>query len=336
MSTSLKDTYDALLLDLDGTVWAGHEPIPGAVENITASGLPTMYITNNASKAPEEVAGALRGIGLEVQPKDVMTSAQAAVTLAGASLQPGDPVLVIGAPSFADLVTEAGFRVVTSADDRPAVVLHGHHPDNGWKKLAEATLAITAGATYIASNLDSTLPTERGMVLGNGSMVAAVVNATGVRPEAAGKPGPAMFHLAKETLGSSRPLVVGDRLDTDIAGGVAARMDTLHVLTGVSGPWALVNAPVEHRPTFIAADMSGLGEDPDALRPSAQAGFSADVVPNRDSLEVELSGGDADATWLQALRTVLDAVWSTSGGEAGEVTVTADSPQAEAAIGQWW
>jgi len=332
----MTELFDALLLDLDGTVWAGDTAIPHAVDAITAAqqeGVAAAFITNNASKAPEDVAAKLRGIGLDIQSDDVMTSAQAAVQLAAQHAEPGSAILVVGAPSFVDLVRDAGFVPVTSADDNPVVVLHGHSPDNGWRQLSEAALAIQRGATYIASNLDSTLPMDRGFMVGNGSMVAAVTNATGVTPQAAGKPGPAMFELAKKNLGADRPLVVGDRLDTDIAGGVAAGMDTLHVLTGVSGPHALIDAPAEQRPTFIAQDMSVLLDaelDPDTLRPSAQGGFTA----VREGGAIVLDGGDDSSTPLQALRTVLSVAWA-DGGERGDVVKPA-SDAARAGTQAWW
>nr|WP_087117877.1 HAD-IIA family hydrolase [Corynebacterium urinipleomorphum] len=332
----MTELFDALLLDLDGTVWAGDTAIPHAVDAITAAqqeGVAPAFITNNASKSPDDVAAKLRGIGLDVESDAVMTSAQAAVQLAAQHAEPGSAILVVGAPSFVDLVREAGFVPVTSADDNPVAVLHGHSPDNGWKQLSEAALAIQRGATYIASNLDSTLPMDRGFMVGNGSMVAAVTNATGVIPEAAGKPGPAMFELAKKNLGVKRPLVVGDRLDTDIAGGVAAGMDTLHVLTGVSGPHALIDAPAEQRPTFIAQDMSVLLDaelDPDTLRPSAQGGFTA----VREGGAIVLDGGDESSTPLQALRTVLSVAWA-DGGERGDVVKPA-SDAARAATQAWW
>lgn len=334
--TGLTELYDALLLDLDGTVWAGDSAIPHAVDAIEAArsaGLAAAFITNNASKSPDDVAQKLRGIGLDVGPANVLTSAQAAVALAGQHAQPGAAILVVGAPSFVDLVRDAGFEPVFSADDDPSVVLHGHSPDNGWKQLSEAALAIQRGAIYIASNLDSTLPMDRGFMVGNGSMVAAVTHATGVIPEAAGKPGPAMFDLAASQLGVERPLVVGDRLDTDIAGGVAAGMDTLHVLTGVSGPRALIDAPAEQRPTFIAQDMSVLlvnGIDPDTLRPGEQGGFTA----RREGGTIILDGGGDSSTPLQALRTVLAVAWA-DGGE-GQIVVKPASDAARAATQAWW
>lgn len=332
----MTELFDALLLDLDGTVWAGDTAIPHAVDAITAAqqeGVAAAFITNNASKAPEDVAQKLRGIGLDGQSDDVMTSAQAAVQLAAQHAEPGSAILVVGAPSFVDLVREAGFVPVTSADDNPVAVLHGHSPDNGWRQLSEAALAIQRGATYIASNLDSTLPMDRGFMVGNGSMVAAVTNATGVTPQAAGKPGPAMFELAKKNLGADRPLVVGDRLDTDIAGGVAAGMDTLHVLTGVSGPHALIGAPAEQRPTFIAEDMSVLLDaelNPETLRPGPQGGFTA----VRKGGVIVLDGGDESSTPTQALRTVLSEVWADGGEHGGVVKPASDA--ARAATQAWW
>lgn len=328
--------YDALLLDLDGTVWAGDNAIPKAVEAVTAAkdaGLSAAYITNNASRPPSEVAAKLTAMGLPSESADVLTSAQAAVQLATKHAQPGEKILVIGAPSFAELVQVAGFVPVDSADEYPKVVVHGHSPDNGWRQLSEAALAIAQGAKYIASNLDTTLPMDRGLMVGNGSMVAAVTSATGVTPQAAGKPEPAMFELAKANLSSSRPLAVGDRLDTDIAGGVAAKMDTLHILTGVSGPLALIAAPPAQRPTFIAEDLSVLSDDVDVdeLRPAPQGGFTA----TRNGDEVTLDGGTESSNPLQALRTVLSVVWA-GGGDNGSVVVKPASDVARAATQAWW
>lgn len=237
-SMTLSSLFDALLLDLDGTVWAGELALPGSVESIVASQLPALYITNNASRGPADVAAKLRAAGLDASPEDVVTSAQAAVSLVSQNLNAGDPILVVGAPSFKDLVREAGFRVVESADEKPVAVLQGHNPETGWAQLSEAALAIANGARYVVSNLDTTLPSERGLLVGNGSMVAAVTSATGVVPTSAGKPEPAMFLQAAQRAGAKRPLAVGDRLDTDIAGAVAAGIPALHVLTGVSGPAA--------------------------------------------------------------------------------------------------
>lgn len=251
------DDYDVLLADLDGTVFKGNAAIDGAREAL--AGRDVVYITNNASRAPGQVADHLRHLDFTVEDTQVVTSAQAACTLADEILTeksvpvPGRRAYVVGARSFRELATEAGFEVVDSADELPHVVLHGHSPENGWAQLSEAALSIRAGAEYVASNLDTTLPSERGFLVGNGSLVAAVVSATGVTPRSAGKPLPEMFRRAVTTSGARRPLAVGDRLDTDIAGGNAAGIDTLCVLTGVATHTELLRTAF--RPTFIAANL---------------------------------------------------------------------------------
>ena len=303
---SLIEQHDALLLDLDGTVWEGGRAIDGAVDFINSCGLPSVYVTNNASRAPEAVAEKLRGIGLQVETADVLTSAQAAVTLAGAHVPQGAKILVIGADSFRDLVRAAGYTVVASADDMPDAVLQGFDPSVDWAQLTEGALAIRQGAKYVASNLDSSLPTERGLAVGNGSLVAAIESATGVSPVSAGKPEPEMFVQAAKLVGAKRPLVVGDRLNTDIAGGNAAAMNTFHVLTGVSHEMELIEASKEYRPNFIGDSLSDMTRSAHDLAPGAQGGFTARV----DGLDVLVDNGDSNATSVQALRTVLEVVWS--------------------------
>ncbi len=325
---SLLEFYDALLLDLDGTVWEGGRAIPGAVETITAAELPAMYITNNASRGPASVAEKLAAIGLDVGVDNILTSAQAAISMGLQDFPVGTKALVVGTESFRDLARAAGLEVVESADDRPAVVFHGHNPETGWAQLTEAALAIRDGAVYIASNLDSTLPMERGLAVGNGSMVAAVISATGVAPAAAGKPQPTMFHQAVAKLGSQRPLAVGDRLNTDIEGANAAGIPTFQVLTGVHGALDLIEAPKEQRPTYVGRDMRDLNKTAVELLPGAQGGFTA-RTNRRDIL---LERGHADATPEQALRTVLEVAWSMP--EPPEL-IRPMSDAAEAATDAW-
>ncbi|KQB85672.1 HAD-IIA family hydrolase [Corynebacterium lowii] len=292
---SLAQEYDALLFDLDGTVWHGDTPIPGAAAALR--GLDPIYLTNNASKAPEEVQRKLASMGLPTG--TVLTSAQAAISLAQ-ELVPGASALILGAASFRNLAEQAGLRVVDSADDNPQVVLHGHNPETGWAELSEAALAIARGARYIASNRDTSLPSERGFLVGNGSMVAAVESATGVRAVSAGKPETRMFEQAAQS--ARKPLVIGDRLDTDIAGGVAAGMDTLHVLTGVSTAQDLFIAPPEQRPTYVAPDLSGLHEEPQSLRPGPQGNFRV----RREGTRIIVEG---EGTEHQRLLTLLPVAW---------------------------
>lgn len=327
----LLQDHDALLLDLDGTVWEGGQAIPGAVETITESGLRALYITNNASRSPRAVADMLRAINLDADESDVLTSAQAAVWMMEKECERGSTVLVLGSDSFKDLVRAAGYVVVDSAEENPVAVLQGHSVETGWRQLSEAALAIRAGARYFASNLDTSLPMERGLMVGNGAMVAAIECSTGVTPTSAGKPQPTMFKQGAERAGAQRPLAVGDRLDTDIEGGVAANMDVLHVLTGVSGPQDLVCAPEHRRPTFLAKDFTEAWADAAELRPGPQGGFSA----RREGNTIILSGGSEESTFMQALRTILDVAWE-SGTANDSLTVEADSPRAREILAEWW
>lgn len=334
MALALLAHYDALLVDLDGTVFEGGRPVEGAAEGL--EGRRVMYVTNNASRSPQAVADHLSEIGFSTTADQVMTSAQAACTLAAEQLGTTDAkAFVIGAESFKDLAREAGFTVVDSAEDQPDVVLQGHSPDNNWVRLSEGALAIQRGATYVASNLDTTLPTERGFMVGNGSMVAAVVSATGVQPSSAGKPGAEMFRVAAERLNSERPLVVGDRLNTDIAGGIAAGYDTLCTVTGVSGHRELLSTP--HRPTFIAANMR------DHLE-----GWSAEVSTDVDAagagsgkVTVSVSSGESssDATLMaaEAVAVAAPVVWQQldRGVDIADIDIVAADDEAQRAIGAW-
>lgn len=322
------DRYDSLLVDLDGTVFRGGVLIDGALAGL--AGRPAVYVTNNASRSPRAVSDHLAGLGVHTEPSRVLTSAQVACTLAvelaGGAGDGGDAAavpsaLVVGAESFRELAAEAGFRVVRSADDRPDVVLHGHSPDNDWAVLSEAALAVRAGAVYVASNMDTTLPSERGLLIGNGSLVAAVVSATGVHPQSAGKPEPAMFHVAAERLGARRPLAVGDRLDTDIAGGIAAGTDTLCVLTGVSGHTDILHT--RYRPTWIAANLRDHLDGWGAHR----TGNTVTVTAGRQ--------GDVEVMAAEALAAAAPLVWAAQ-DSGDDVTVVDDgSAAAAAALGAW-
>lgn len=316
MAQTLASLYDAALLDLDGTIYEGARPIPHAQEALQAAGLPMVFITNNASRAPKVVADQLRSLGYECVPDDVLTSAQAAIEMAAEEIAPGSPVYVLGAESFKELAREAGYTVVDSADDAPAAVLHGLNREMTWAQISEAALSISRGAKYLVSNLDTTLPDERGFLVGNGSVAAAITTTTGVAPRSAGKPLPPMFHSAAKKVGAKAPLGIGDRLDTDIAGGVAAGIDTYMVLTGVSTHLDVVNAPQAHRPTLIGADMRGLNLPKEFAEVKAQAGF----VARRDAQDpsvVIVSGGtegeerlaDAPQAGVAALLTVAALVW---------------------------
>jgi len=259
---ALVDGYDLVIADLDGVVYLGDRAIPGAVEafaELRRRGVSVVFATNNASRRAAEVARLLTGLGIPTGETDVLTSAHAAAQAVAARQPAGTPVLVIGADALREEVEAAGLRPVDRADAAPPVVIQGYGPAVGWAELAEASVAIRSGATWVATNTDATLPSPRGPLPGNGALVAALRTALGREPDLViGKPQPELFHAAARQAGAERPLVVGDRLDTDIAGARRAGMDSLLVLTGVTDAELLRAAPADRRPTHVAADLSGL------------------------------------------------------------------------------
>ena len=254
--------YDTALLDLDGVVYRGDEAVPGAVQAVAAAraaGMRLAFVTNNAARPPAAVAAHLARVGIPAGEAEVVTAAQAAATLLTTLVPAGARVLVTGGEGLRAAVADAGLAVVVSADDDPDAVVQGYAPGLTYADLAEAALAVRRGAVWVASNLDATIPTARGELPGNGSLVALVAHATGRRPDAAaGKPERALHDEAVRRTGARRPLVVGDRLDTDVEGANRAGCDSLLVLTGVAGEAALLAAPPERRPTYVGPDLRAL------------------------------------------------------------------------------
>nr|WP_218890929.1 HAD-IIA family hydrolase [Actinomycetospora corticicola] len=314
-----------MLVDLDGTVYAGPDAIPGAVEALEAAregGATVSYVTNNASRTPGAVAGHLADLGLAVTEDDVVTSAQAGAAVLADQLDAGATVLVLGTDALADEITAVGLTPVRAYDDGPVAVVQGHSPDTGWRQLAEAALALADGATWVACNIDPTLPSERGLLPGNGSMVAALRHASRREPQVAGKPAAPLLRQAMERVGASSPLVVGDRLDTDIAGGHAIEAESLLVLTGVSTAADVLAAPAEQRPTYVAAGLAAL-TDLDAVRVGTDDGWRA-TVHDDGSLELgaPADAGDGAEDRAAALRALCAAHWAAVGDTATASTVT--------------
>lgn len=261
---SLLTQHDALLLDLDGVVYRGPQAVPHAIAALNAAsarGIRLGYVTNNAARPPVEVVAHLRELGLTPDEADVVTSAQVGADLLAERLPAGSPVMAVGGPGVAIALGNSGFEVVQPGEGSVAGVLQGYGPAVCWNDLAEASYAVAGGAAWVATNTDLTIPRDGGIAPGNGTLVAAVTAATGVVPPAAGKPAPAMMTIAARRLNSERPLVIGDRLDTDIAGAVGAGMPSLLVLTGVSSVIDVLSADEDHRPTYLAADLRGLDQD---------------------------------------------------------------------------
>ena len=263
MGETLVSRFDVGLFDLDGVCYLGQKAVDYAPESIRRAingGMRQAYVTNNASRAPQEVAAQLVGLGIPATEDSVINSAQVGARMLRQHVAEGSKILVLGAQALRDEVRKVGLVVVESADDEPAAVIQGFYPDACWKDLSEAALAIRAGALYIATNLDKTIPRERGLMVGNGSLVLAVANSTGVTPLSAGKPEPEIFRIAAQMLQARRPFAIGDNLDTDIQGAVAAGIPALHVLTGLATARDICLAPVTHRPDFLADDLRSLHE----------------------------------------------------------------------------
>ncbi len=306
----LDTAYDVAMLDLDGTVYLGGVAIPGAAEALRkadAAGMRLAYVTNNAFRTPAAIAELLTSMGVPATQEDVVTSAQAAARLLAERLPPGAPVLVVGGSGLRMALRERGLRPVSTAIDKPQAVVQGYAPDVNYSMLAEGGLAVAAGALFVASNADRTLPSRRGRPPGNGALLAVIATATGVQPLVAGKPEPPLHNESVLRTGARHPLVVGDRLDTDIEAAHRVGADSLLVLTGVTGPAEAVLAPPSQRPTYLAEDLAGLLEPHPGIT-EEDGGFSCGgwtARPDGDRLELTGNGERIDG-----LRALCAAAWT--------------------------
>ncbi|MGB8389632.1 HAD hydrolase-like protein [Mycobacterium sp.] len=328
---SIAQQYDCLLIDLDGTVFRGAAPTTGAVQSLDEVRSRKLYVTNNASRSPDEVASHLRDLGFTASGEDVVTSAQSAARLLADQLPPDARVLIVGTEALANEIAAVGLRPVRRYDDNPVAVVQGLSTTIGWPDLAEAALAIRSGALWVAANVDLTLPTERGLLPGNGSMVAALRAATGAEPRVAGKPAPGLLTDAVARGDFRAPLVVGDRLDTDIEGANAAKLPSLMVLTGVNSARDAVYAEPAHRPTYIGHDLRSLHQDGESLAVGPQPGWRVEV--GEKAITVRGDGAD-DGDGLSIVRAVASAVWGAR-FDARPVRVEAVDERARAALQRW-
>ncbi|MEV5255113.1 HAD hydrolase-like protein [Streptomyces werraensis] len=314
---ALNEAYDTALLDLDGVVYAGGEAIEHAVPSLAVArdgGMRLAYVTNNALRTPDAVAAHLTELGIPAEAGDVITSAQAVARLIADQVPQGSRVLVVGGEGLRVALRERGLVPVESADDDPAAVVQGYGgPELAWGRFAEACYAIARGVPWFASNTDLTIPSGRGIAPGNGAAVEVVRIATGAEPQVAGKPLPPMHRETILRTGAERPLVVGDRLDTDIEGAFNGGVDSLLVLTGVTDGAQVIAAPPQHRPTYVDADLRGLltgqpevVEDGGAFR---CGGWTAAARAGRLEL-------DGDGAPVDGLRALCAAAWTAAGEEA--------------------
>ena len=266
------------------------------------AGMRVAYVTNNALRTPEQVAAKLRGVGVAADADQVVTSAQAAARLVRERCGDRARVLVTGGEGLRRAVADAGLQEVDSADDRPDAVVLGYDPTLNYPRLAEAGLAVRRGALYVACNRDATIPTARGPMAGMGALAAFVALASGAEPLVAGKPETTLHAESVRRSRAARPLVVGDRLDTDIEGARRAGTPSLLVLTGVTDLRTLAQAAAHERPDLVSRDLRGLLEE----HPSAVAGRCRDARAHVMDGRLVVEAG----TGLDAVRAAVTAAWA--------------------------
>lgn len=312
----LLETVNGLLVDLDGVILLGDRLVDGAaaaLRDVRKAGVPLTFVTNNASRLPAELVRRLNDAEVPAEPAEVVTAAQAAADRLAADMPTGATVLVVGGPGLRAAVEDVGLRVSRSADPTPDAVVQGWGPDVGWRELAEATVAVRAGAPWVVTNRDRTLPTGRGELPGSGALIAAVVTALGREPDlVVGKPERGLFDLALRRLGApTRPLMVGDRPDTDIGGAARAGIPSLLVLTGVADAADVLNAAPEDRPAYLGRDVRALADcHPPVLVDGHTASCRGTTVRlGHDGVQVA-GAPTAPSDGLDGLRAAAVLAWS--------------------------
>jgi glycerol 3-phosphatase-2 len=306
----LTSAYDLAMLDLDGVVYVGADAVQGAPDHLArvrGTGMRCAFITNNASRSPETVAEQLWELDVPATADDVVTSAQAAARLLADRLPDSAPVAVLGAPALADEVRLAGLQPVAVDAPEAQALVSGYGPDVLWRDVMRAAVRVRDGLWWVASNTDRSIPTSYGVAPGHGVLVETMSRFAGVAPLVAGKPERPLLDETVRRVGGDHPLMVGDRLDTDIAGAVNAGVDSLLVLTGVTGLAELVRARPQERPTYLSADLGGLltphGPATETDGETASGGWR--VTASGGRLEAH-GAGSVDAWW----RGVATAAWS--------------------------
>ena len=310
----LAHRYQGIVCDLDGVVYRGPHAVPGAVEALSALAIPIVWATNNASRRPGEVAAHLRDLGLRVADEAVLTSSLAGAAEVATIVPADTAVLAIGGEGVSEALRSYGLRPVGpdahAAGTRVESVLQGYGAQVSASDLGEAAYAIQGGATWVATNDDATLPTERGEAPGNGALVGAVAMAVGCEPVVVGKPHPPMYQMAARLLDldTTQVMAVGDRLQTDIAGAHQAGTASALVLTGVHDASDAAAAPVDHRPDYLLSNCA------DLLEPYPARGDHDDRSTRGDARAVVEPGDPATLTVIggspvDRARAALDVLW---------------------------
>ncbi|MEX0834131.1 MAG: HAD-IIA family hydrolase [Actinomycetota bacterium] len=256
---SLADRYDAFLIDLDGTIYKGEDAVQGAseaVHRLHASGKKVVFLTNNSGRTPEEIASKLVGIGVEARFPEIVTSAL--VTAKLLSERGAKTAYVVGMAGIRQALTAAGVTVLEGEPEAAEYVVVGWDKDATYTKLKNAGLLVQRGAKLVATNPDRAYPASDGLWPGAGALLSVITTTTGAEAEIVGKPHTPLCEAALEVAGGGRPLVVGDRLDTDVAAATALGWDSLLVFTGIADPADVDSAAA--KPTYVGSDLSALFE----------------------------------------------------------------------------
>lgn len=300
----LSAAYDVAVLDLDGVVYVGPDAVPGAPEALNAaqeSGMHLAFVTNNAARTPDIVGDQLRRLGVDAHDEDVVTSAQATARLLAGDLDPGSKVFLIGGEGLDQALRERGLEPVTKVDDDVAAVAQGYGPDMPWRQVVAGAILVRDGLPWVASNTDMTIPTARGIGPGNGTLVELIARFAEREPRVAGKPQRPLFEETLTRVGGEHPLVIGDRLDTDIEGAVNMGWDSLLVLTGVTGLPELVAAVPEQRPTYVAPDLAALARPQPAPEVDDETARLGGWTVRVDDGRLRVEGEGSAADWWRAV-----------------------------------
>jgi glycerol 3-phosphatase-2 len=305
----LVECHDLVMFDLDGVVYIESAAVPGAPDQLArlrSGSAKLAFITNNASRTPEAVSEKLAGIGVEADPHEVVTSAQAAAHLLVDRHGEGAVIACLGADGLEEALKEAGLVPAAVADPRAVGLATGYGPDVVWRDVMRAAVRIRDGLPWVASNTDLSLPTQFGPAPGHGVMVGMLERFSGVKAEVAGKPQRPLLDETIRRMGGSSPLMVGDRLDTDIAGAHNIDIDSLLVMTGVTGLRELASAGPALRPTYVSVDLEGLFATHPAPEQDGTSWRCGGWRATVDDGRLEVTGhGEADDWW----RTAAAALW---------------------------
>ncbi|WP_240311855.1 HAD-IIA family hydrolase [Nocardioides houyundeii] len=303
--------HDLFMLDLDGVVYIEGAAVPGVPEEILRlreAGCHVAFVTNNAARPAAQVAERLTGLGVAATAEDVVTSAQAAASLLRTRFGPRARVLMLGGPGLEVALRAADLEPVQDVEDDEVVALvTGYGPDVLWRHIMRSAVRIRDGLPWVASNTDATIPTSYGLAPGHGTLVRTLAEFAGVQPVVAGKPSRPLLDETVTRVGGNRPIMVGDRLDTDIEGARVAGYPSLLVLTGVTGLSELVSAPESSRPTYIYPTLQGVFAPhpvPQHVSDGVELGGWHGQVDDAGTLVVAGAGSEAD--WW---RVVAVAAW---------------------------